>query len=232
MPAVNLDQHGPASAAIVPRARRRRILATLLAVVVLLGAAFAVDPLVANWIASTPARPSLERIFGGAADPAATPAIPLVDQWLPLVALLAILFSLPDGGRRCWGLLVPLVLHLPVLHLLKYAVGRARPFLELGAYCFTPFSGGKYASFPSGHTALAAIVAIVLGLNFRRARWILYAWAIAEGIKRIVVRWHFLSDVLAGYMLAAVVVWVCYRLLGPRFYGMEPTQTVSRRPFT
>ena len=185
-----------------------------LMIVALIALSATLDPAVSTWLSSERVRPVLERLLGKE-----VPAPGIVDQWAPLVILLAILISLPKGGRLCVGFLVPILVHLPVLHLLKWAIGRARPLAQLGAFHFAPFSGAKYAdSFPSGHAALPAITALVLGLYFPRARWVFYVWALVEGLKRMVMGWHYLSDVLAGYALAALVVYVCHRGLGAKFY--------------
>ncbi|MEW6251250.1 MAG: phosphatase PAP2 family protein [Planctomycetota bacterium] len=207
-----------------------------MAVFVLLAVAFAADPFVAGLVTRPDVRPALEKIVGS------DKATPLADQWLPLLIVLGMLLSLSGGGRRCIGLLAPVLLHLPILNLLKWAIGRMRPLADMGAYTFAPLSGAKYAdAFPSGHTALPAIVALVLGMSFPRARWFLYVWAGVEGLKRMVAEMHWLSDVLAGYLLAGCVVWLCWRWLGPQYYGCgaglesaphSPTQTTSRRPLT
>lgn len=84
---------------------------------------------------------------------------------------------------------------------MKYAVGRARPRQDLGAYHFDPFGGDL--SFPSGHTtqafALASVIAESCGSPWVSA--ISYVLAGTVGISRMYHRAHFLSDVTAGAVI-------------------------------
>jgi membrane-associated phospholipid phosphatase len=122
------------------------------------------------------------------------------------------------------GFLIPLLLHLPFLHLMKWTIGRARPELALGPFRFAPLHGGKFDSFPSGHTMAAVIIALSIGWYFPRARWIVIAWAAAEAVKRLYTGWHWPSDIVAGWLIAVVIVWLCRRKL-PVLYGpnLPPT---------
>jgi undecaprenyl-diphosphatase len=67
-------------------------------------------------------------------------------------------------------------------------------------------------SFPSGHTAMAATVAVVLALVFRS--WIVWvlgiAWVVLMGWSRTYLEAHWLTDVIAGAFLglvAGMMVW-------------------------
>jgi membrane-associated phospholipid phosphatase len=67
-------------------------------------------------------------------------------------------------------------------------------------------------SFPSGHTAMAATVAVVLALVFRSwIAWMLgVAWVVIMGWSRTYLQAHWLTDVLAGAFLglvAGMLVW-------------------------
>ncbi len=136
-----------------------------------------------------------------------------------VAVLLAMVGSLPNGRRAVVGVLAPLLVHLVPLHLLKWAVGRARPRLDLGPNVLRPFEGLKdFDSFPSGHAAATLLVAILLGLYFPRYRWVFYVAAVLVGVERVINRWHYPSDVLAGYALGAATAWVFYRGLGPAWY--------------
>ena len=77
-------------------------------------------------------------------------------------------------------------------------------------------------SFPSGHTAMAATVAVILGLVLRHwIVWLLGAiWVIVMAWSRTYLEAHWLTDVIAGALLgviAGTVVW----------YGIETIR--SRR---
>jgi membrane-associated phospholipid phosphatase len=87
--------------------------------------------------------------------------------------------------------------------LMKAVDLRARPF------------GGLWAgigSFPSGHTAFAAVLAATFGMLFHRAWvWIAgFAWVVAMALSRTVIDAHWLTDTVAGAVCGAalaVLVW-------------------------
>lgn len=173
----------------------------------LAGAALSVDALLNDRVLRALWQPGVENVVGvllGAG---------------PVIVLLAILLSFPNGGRLCIGFLTPILIGTALLHLSKWAIGRARPRAGLGAFHFEPFSAsGDFDSFPSGHAMSAATLALLLGIYFPRTRWVFYVIALAAGLERVASQWHFLSDVIAGYTLAAAVVFACVWGLGPTFY--------------
>lgn len=160
-------------------------------------------------------------------------AISLLKGLAPAGVILAILSVFPNRRRLYVGFLVPLLGHLPILHLLKWLIGRTRPLAEQGPFHFEPLSAAKYAdAFPSGHTAGATVFALLLAIYFPRLRWVFYVWLVLMGLERVVLRMHFLSDVIAGYALGAAVVYGCVRLLGAKFYERgDSAQDVSNASF-
>lgn len=108
-------------------------------------------------------------------------------------------------------LLTSVVITAAVVYLAKVAVGRARPSADalLG-------SPSLDYSFPSGHTTNGAVVylltALLLGATLRTAarRRLLVAGAVlvavAIGLSRVYLGYHWTTDVLAGWFLAAAVV--------------------------
>jgi membrane-associated phospholipid phosphatase len=122
---------------------------------------------------------------------------------------------------------------LGIVHALKWAVGRARPFEVL--YTGAPFSawydigphfvteGIYHGSFPSGHTAQAALlltVAYVLASGaadrpaLRPAAWlwtlICLSFITAMGAARVMALSHWLTDVIAGLFFTWIGVHVSY----------------------
>jgi membrane-associated phospholipid phosphatase len=109
-----------------------------------------------------------------------------------------------------------------LVDLIKLIAGRARPELWLtqGIYGFSyPHLQALYQSFPSGHAACASGAGVALSLLFPRQRpwWI--AVGAALGLSRVVVTAHYLSDVVAAGLLAALIVlelrrtFACYGLV-------------------
>lgn len=86
----------------------------------------------------------------------------------------------------------------------KYAVGRSRPFETPGDQdVMHPFSG--HTAFPSGHTALAFGLASAIDAE-TKAKWVpyvVYPLAAAVGWSRLRDDKHWLSDVVAGAGLGA-----------------------------
>ena len=71
----------------------------------------------------------------------------------------------------------------------------------------------KYDVFPSGHTMIACVVLIVSFQRMRRAFWFFLPVASCLVISTIYCRYHYAIDVIAGIVLAALVV-----PLGDRLY--------------
>lgn len=93
--------------------------------------------------------------------------------------------------------------------LVKLAVDRARPVLD------DPVAHAGGMSFPSGHAQSAMVAASVLLLVFLpllRGAWrwvavgVAVAYVLAIGFARVTLGVHYVSDVLAGYVLGAA--WV------------------------
>jgi hypothetical protein len=83
----------------------------------------------------------------------------------------------------------------------KRLAGRVRPGFERAGQFLGPAAaadGAGHQSFPSGHTASAVAMTVVLAAVYPRVRGLLWALAAACGLLRWVRDAHWLSDVLAG----------------------------------
>lgn len=106
-----------------------------------------------------------------------------------------------------------------VVTIVKRWIGRVRPS-DAGPFAYEPFSWRPhFASFPSGHatTAFAALVAI--GALCPRLRPVLWVFALAVAVSRVMVSAHYPSDVIAGAAcgaFGAILVrdWFAVRRLG------------------
>ncbi|KQR46438.1 phosphatase PAP2 family protein [Frigoribacterium sp. CFBP 8754] len=117
--------------------------------------------------------------------------------------------------RRPWAALywiASCALSAGVVQVIKHTFGRARPEEILVV--------SDYGSFPSGHTANAATLAVVLGVILRRA-WVWIAgvvYTVAMLLSRTYLGAHWLTDTVGGLLIGAgvaVVLWapVAHRLL-------------------
>lgn len=130
------------------------------------------------------------------------------------VVIPVVIFALLLAFRRPWGatfFAIASLLSVICVQVLKHTVGRARPSDILVQV--------DTGSFPSGHTANAATMAVVLGILFPRV-WVWcagVAWAVLMAVSRTYLGAHWLSDTVGGLLLGAgvaVIVWapLAYRL--------------------
>lgn len=105
---------------------------------------------------------------------------------------------------------------------LKFMFGRTWPetwvqnnpsFIRDGTYGINLFHGGaRYASFPSGHSAVTCAVISVLWNLYPnlRAVYLIVVFAVAIGL--IGANYHFLSDVIAGSFVGVSTGWMATAL--------------------
>jgi membrane-associated phospholipid phosphatase len=91
---------------------------------------------------------------------------------------------------------------------LKFSLGRARPYLNKGAYYFNPITpNNDYNSFPSGHTIVAFTISTVLSRRFNNtyASIGLYTLASLTAYQRIYSNNHWFSDTFLSAAIGIVV---------------------------
>jgi lipid A 4'-phosphatase len=106
-----------------------------------------------------------------------------------------------------------------IVDLLKVVVGRARPKLLFagGTYDFEWFGlRSDQWSFPSGHAATAAALMTALWCLWPRPLLFYIAAAALIAVSRVMIGAHYLSDVIAGTVIAVVVTRVIASRLLPR----------------
>lgn len=98
---------------------------------------------------------------------------------------------------------------LPVAfsELIKYVVGRGRPFVggKANPFNFAPFTGTEaYFSFPSAHSVTAFALALGVACIWPRWRIPVFIYAVAIALSRLVMLAHHPSDVVGGAVLGLV----------------------------
>jgi undecaprenyl-diphosphatase len=98
---------------------------------------------------------------------------------------------------------------LPVAfsEIIKYVVGRGRPFVggKANPFNFVPFTGTEaYFSFPSAHSVTAFALALGVASIWPRWRIPLFIYAVAIAASRLVMLAHHPSDVVGGAVLGLV----------------------------
>ncbi|MEH2497956.1 membrane-associated phospholipid phosphatase [Bradyrhizobium sp. AZCC 1678] len=109
-----------------------------------------------------------------------------------------------------------------VTEVLKYCVGRGRPFVggEANAFHFSHFAGNPaYFSFPSGHATTAFALAFAVSVIWPKARVAMAVYAIVIAATRLVLVAHHPSDVVAGALVGVIGAmfvryWFAARRLG------------------
>jgi len=151
---------------------------------------------------------------------------PLAQTWSPLVLALLMV-------RRAWGPLahwqnVLLIACLSLIAADEFRTslgdlcGRYWPetwfhdnpsLIGNGMYGFHPFQGGDdIGSFPSGHAARILGFATVWWIAIPRSRLLLAVVCPPMLVSLVAMNYHFVSDVIAGSMLGAIVAAYAVRL--------------------
>ena len=109
-----------------------------------------------------------------------------------------------------------------VTEVLKYSIGRGRPFVggEANAFHFSHFAGSPaYYSFPPGHATTAFALAFAISAVWPQARVAMAVYALIIAASRLVLLAHHPSDVVAGALVGTVGAmfvqyWFAARRLG------------------
>ena len=125
-------------------------------------------------------------------------------------------------GTRLQFVFLSIAVSAFVAEILKYIIGRGRPFVggKANPFNFVPFEGtGAYASLPSGHAVAAFALAFAVSALWPRLRLFMFTYAIVILLTRLVLVAHHPSDVVAGALVGtvgamAVRYWFAARRLG------------------
>jgi membrane-associated phospholipid phosphatase len=109
-----------------------------------------------------------------------------------------------------------------VTEVLKYCIGRGRPFVggEANAFHFSHFAGNPaYYSFPSGHATTAFALAFAVSVIWPQVRLAMAVYAVVIAASRLVLVAHHPSDVVAGALVGVIGAmfvryWFAARRLG------------------
>ena len=125
-------------------------------------------------------------------------------------------------GTRVQYLFLAVLVPVLAAEVIKWAVGRGRPFVggKANAFNFVPFTGTEaYFSFPSAHAVTGFALAFAVGAVWPRARPWMLLYAVLIAASRLVLLAHHPSDVVAGALVGilgamAVRYWFAARQLG------------------
>ncbi|WP_172801572.1 phosphatase PAP2 family protein [Agrobacterium tumefaciens] len=100
--------------------------------------------------------------------------------------------------------LVSCVFVLCFVLLAKTSIGRERPLPSSGfdPFVFAPFSGSEaFESFPSAQAAIAAAICYCFMLRYPSCRPLALVLMVSVGLSRVVIERHWISDVVAGWLV-------------------------------
>lgn len=125
-------------------------------------------------------------------------------------------------GTRLQFVFLAVLVPVLVGDLLKWIVGRGRPFVggEGNVFNFRHFGGTEaYASFPSGHAIASFALAFAISALWPQARVVMIVYAALIAISRLVLLAHHPSDVVAGALVGVIGAmfvryWFAARRLG------------------
>lgn len=132
------------------------------------------------------------------------------DSWYWL-AVLGIIF-LAVAKFRIWAfaIIAAIFALAAFIMLIKFSVRRQRPEGEWGQL----YRKSDPHSFPSGHAARAAMLAVVItGLGPAWLANILVFWAPFVGLARVATGLHYISDVLAGWLVGIGAGWAILKII-------------------
>lgn len=98
-----------------------------------------------------------------------------------------------------------------LFRVLKRTSKRKRP-CEIEPHCWSSILPPDKYSFPSGHTITAFAVALPVGLFYPELQGVLLAVALLIASSRIILGMHFLSDVLAGSAIGALLGFLSFHM--------------------
>jgi undecaprenyl-diphosphatase len=134
------------------------------------------------------------------------------DGWLwYAMALAVLLFGGPERFAALGAAGVASGLGCILFLLLKKRTGRKRP-CAIAPHCWAKLLPPDQFSFPSGHSITAFAVAISFGLFYPSLMVGLLFCAFSIAISRILLGMHFLSDVVAGCSIGALLGYLSYQL--------------------
>jgi membrane-associated phospholipid phosphatase len=125
-------------------------------------------------------------------------AVALLFAWLRPAVMPQLNVTVFAAGYVATGFLVPW---------LKSIIDFPRPFVALGTHVVTVIGHTPNgASFPSGHATFVVLLCAALTPGVPKPiRWVLWVFAAAVMLSRIVVGAHFPADVLGGAILGFAV---------------------------
>jgi len=133
------------------------------------------------------------------------------DGWLWGLIGLAVLLSSGSTRLRAFeAASIAVTEGVLLFHIVKRIFRRTRPS-DIEPHCWARTVTRDRFSFPSGHSTTAFAVALSLGSFYPEIMPVLLVLAINVAVSRVIVGMHFLSDVLVGSGMGALLGYAAFR---------------------
>lgn len=135
------------------------------------------------------------------------------DSWFWLAGLLILgLVGSPPWKLRAFILIAAILGTATFVLALKFTFRRRRPEGEWGQI----YRKSDPHSFPSGHAARGMMLAVIaVGWGPPWFAWLLAVWGPLVGLARIAMGVHYVSDVVAGWLIGAATALLTLALTAP-----------------
>ena len=141
--------------------------------------------------------PSIMPYFSHSANGYVYPVIPFV-----------LMFISPRMGKSfLLSALISFAIELPVYKIIKNSIKRNRPFNAMVNVQNRIFPSDHF-SFPSGHTAAAFVVAILISWHLPLISLPVICWAFFVGVSRVYLGVHYPTDIVAGIILGSLSAFI------------------------
>jgi undecaprenyl-diphosphatase len=135
------------------------------------------------------------------------------DGWLWALAGIAVLLSAdPVRFQALEAAALAVTAGILIFHKVKTFFCRRRP-RDIEPHCWAHIVTRDKFSFPSGHSTTAFAVALALGSFYPEIRTVLLLLATNVAISRVVIGMHFVSDVLVGSGMGALLGYLAFRFV-------------------
>lgn len=123
--------------------------------------------------------------------------------YYPLIPVILFLID-PTGAYSFFiSAIIAFFIELPAYKIIKRCVKRFRPY-EVNKNIKNRIMPSDRFSLPSGHTAAAWVIAMLLALHYPILTIPVFIWATLVGVSRVYLGVHYPTDIFAGIILGTL----------------------------